>query len=38
MIRDYLALVVMLSALIGPVIGTLLVYLYLPTLMRYRPW
>jgi hypothetical protein len=40
MMREYfaLALVVMLSAIIGSVIGTLLVYLYLPILMWYRQW
>ena len=40
MIGEYLALalVVMFSAIIGSVIGTLLVYLYLPTLMWYGGW
>jgi hypothetical protein len=40
MIGEYLALalLVMFSAIIGSVIGTLLVYLYLPTLMWYGGW
>jgi hypothetical protein len=40
MIWEYfvLVLVVMFSALIGSAVGTLLVYLYLPTLMWYGGW